>query len=83
MFTKEISYFMVLGIFPGINRYGARRRASGAWMVEEIQFSEKITLEQQHKILSLNILFLNLKNKNIQFLGKKNQNVCTLYHLRK
>ena len=54
------------------NKVGARRRAANTWLVEEIDFSKKITLEQHQKILNLKIFFLNYKNKNQQISGKKN-----------
>ena len=36
------SLMSVPGIFPGINSFGARRRAASAWLAEEIRFLENI-----------------------------------------
>ena len=38
------SLLLVPGIFSGINSFGARRRDTNAWMVEEIRLLETIPL---------------------------------------
>ena len=54
--------------FPGLNSFGARRRAASAWLAEETHFPENIPL----------VIVLEVVYHAIQFWKKKKENICTL-----
>jgi hypothetical protein len=58
--------------FPGLNSFGARRRAASAWLAEETRFPENIPL----------VTVLKVVYHAIQFRKKKKENIYTLFATR-
>ena len=54
--------------FPGINSFGARRRASSAWLAEETHFPEIIPTVTVLKAVDFLIQFRNKRIENIYIL---------------